>query len=96
LRGGRACEGRHDRQVLRRGFLNLIPEINGTGDSPDRRMIMRPITSKGVVTLGALVVVAMAGVLTTGGPTPHASGVATSKTYPTLHKTITVDGLNIF
>jgi pimeloyl-ACP methyl ester carboxylesterase len=57
---------------------------------------MRPTTSKGVLTLGALVAVAMAGVLTTGGPTPHASGAATSKTYPTLHKTITVDGLDIF
>jgi alpha/beta hydrolase fold len=60
---------------------------------------MRPTTSKGVLTLGALVAVAMAGVLTTGGPTPQASGAsgaATSKTYPTLHKTITVDGLDIF
>jgi hypothetical protein len=57
---------------------------------------METRTSNGVLTVAALVAVAMAGVLITAGPTRHASGAGTSKAYPTLHKTITVDGVDIF
>jgi pimeloyl-ACP methyl ester carboxylesterase len=59
-------------------------------------MTMGTRTSNRVLTLGAVVAVGIAGVLMTTAPIHQASGAATSKTYPTLHKTITVDGLDIF
>jgi alpha-beta hydrolase superfamily lysophospholipase len=53
-------------------------------------------TCKRVLPLSAVVAVGIAGVLMTAAPIRQASGAATSQKYPTLHKTITVDGVDIF
>jgi pimeloyl-ACP methyl ester carboxylesterase len=57
---------------------------------------METRTSKRMLTLGAVVAVGITGVLMAAAPMRQASGAATSKKHPTLHKTVTVDGIDIF
>ena len=53
-------------------------------------------TAKTVLALVAVMAVTLAGVLMTAAVMQKGSEAATSKNYPTLYKTIKVDGLDIF
>ncbi len=53
-------------------------------------------TAKTIVSLVAVITISIAGLFMTGDATRQTSEAATPTKYPTLHKTIKVDGLDIF